>query len=113
MFALGGEELCPGHHLGVLFEQGPTLTFGHASPDTEFDAVVQRIGAAFGDHWAMAANYGRLSLGGAADEQFVGVGLAAASLRNPRDAGFSFGALDHYTVDWGTRDCPARRGPYS
>ena len=47
VLALGGEELRPGHHLGMLLEQGAALTFGHAAPDAELDAVVEGVGAAF------------------------------------------------------------------
>jgi len=49
VFALGGEELSPGVHLGVLLEQHAPLVFGHAAPDTELHLVVERVGVALGD----------------------------------------------------------------
>lgn len=96
----------------MLLEQGAALTLGHSAPDAEFDAVVERIGAAFGDDGAVSADHSGFALRGAADEQLVRVGLAATGLGDPRDAGFGLGALDN-TVYWGARDCPARRGPCS
>ena len=95
MFALGGEELGPGNHLGVLLEQGAALAFGHAAPDAEFDAVVQGVGATFEDHGAVPADDGGLALGGAAYEEFIGIGLAASSLGNPGDTGLGLRALDN------------------
>ncbi len=94
VFALGGEEVGPGNHLGVLLEQGAALAFGHAAPDAELDAVVQGVGAAFEDHRAVPADHCGFALGRAADEQFVGIGLAAASLGNPGDTGLGLCALD-------------------
>ena len=94
MFALGGEELGPGNDLGVLLEQGAALAFGHAAPDAEFDTVVEGVGAAFQDHRTMPTDHGGFALGGAPDEEFVGIGLAAASLGYPGDAGLGLGALD-------------------
>jgi hypothetical protein len=112
MFALGGEEVSPGDHLGVLLQQSATLALGHATPDTELDAVVEGVGATLLDHRAVAADHGRLALCGAANEEFIGIGLAAPCLRDPRDASFRFRAL-YYCVDWGTSYGPARRGPSS
>ena len=57
VFALGGEELGPGNHLGVLLEQGAALAFGHTAPHAEFQ-----------DHRAMSADDGGFALRGAADE---------------------------------------------
>jgi hypothetical protein len=68
VLALGGEELRPGHHLGMLLEQGAALTFGHAAPDAELDAIVEGVGAAFQNHRAVPADHGGFALGGAADE---------------------------------------------
>jgi hypothetical protein len=96
----------------MLLEQGAALTFGHAAPHAELDAVVEGVGATFLDHRAVPADHGRLALCGAANEQFIGIGLAAPCLRDPRDASFRFRAL-YYCVDWGTSYCPARRGPSS
>jgi hypothetical protein len=94
VFALGGEELGPGNHLGVLLEQGAPLTFGHAAPDAEFDAVIQGVGAAFENHGTMPADNGGFSLGGAAYKEFIWIGLAASSLGYPCDTGLGFRAVD-------------------
>jgi hypothetical protein len=80
MFALSGEELGPGNHFRVLFEQRAALPFGHATPHPELDPVVQGVGPALEDHWTMAADYRGFALGGTSHEQFVGIGLAATSL---------------------------------
>lgn len=88
VLTLRGEELGPGHNLGMLFEQGAALTLGHAAPDAELHPIVQRVGTAFGDNGAVPADHGGLALGGAANEQFVRVGLPAAGLRDPRDTRF-------------------------
>jgi hypothetical protein len=94
MFALGGEELGPGNHLGVLLEQCAALAFGHSAPHAEFHPVVEGVGPAFEDHRTMPADDGRFALGGAANEQFVGIRLAATGLGHPRDARLGFGAVD-------------------
>jgi hypothetical protein len=94
MLALSGEELCPGNNLGVLLEERAALPFGHPAPHTELDPVVQRIGAALGDHRAVATDDGRLALGCAADEQLVGIRGSTQCLRNPCDSGLSGSALD-------------------
>ena len=95
MLALGGEELRPGNDLGVLLEQCAALAFGHAAPDAELDAVVQGVGAALRDHRAVPADHRGFALRGAADEQLVGIRLAASGLGNPSDPGFGLGALDN------------------
>ena len=87
MFALGGEEVGPGDHLGVLLEQCPALALGHATPDTELDAIVEGVGAAFEDHRAVPADDCGLALGGSTHEKLIGVCLPAARLRNPRNPG--------------------------
>ena len=94
VLALGGEELGPGNHLGVLLEQGATLTLGHATPHAELHPVVQGVGAALGDHRAVPANDRGLALRGATHEEFIGIRPAAASLGHPRDTGFGFCAMD-------------------
>ena len=94
MFALGGEELGPGDHFGMLLEQGATLAFGHAAPDTEFDAVIEGVGAAFQNHWTVSADHGGFALRGATHKQFIWIGLPAAGLGYPGDAGFGLGTLD-------------------
>lgn len=100
MFALCGKEVGPGNNFGVLLEQGAALTLGHASPHTELHAVVQRIGAALGDHGAVAADDRGLALGGAPHEQFVGISLATPGLRNPGNTGFCLGAVQNGLVRW-------------
>ena len=95
VFALSGEELGPGHNLGVLLEQGAALTFGHAAPDAEFDTVVQGVGAAFEDHRTMSADNGGFALCGAAYEELVGIGLAASRLGYPGDTGLGLRAVDN------------------
>ena len=88
MFALGGEELGPGHYFGVLLEQCPPLPLGHAAPHAELDPVVQRICAALSDNRTVPANHCRLALRGPANEEFVGVSGPTSGLRHPRDARF-------------------------
>ena len=95
MFALGSEELSPRNHLGMLLEQSAALAFGHAAPHAEFDAVIQRVGAAFEDHRTMPTDNGRLALGGAAYEELIGIGLAASGLGHPSDAGLGLRAMDN------------------
>ncbi|GAA3947288.1 hypothetical protein GCM10022231_00130 [Gordonia caeni] len=72
----------------MLAEQRPTLALGHASPDPELDTIVQRIGSALELNWAVTADGGRLSLGGAADEEIVGVCPPTPGLRHPCEASF-------------------------
>jgi hypothetical protein len=52
----------------MLLEQGAALTFGHAAPDAELDAIVEGVGAAFQNHRAVPADHSGFALGGAADE---------------------------------------------
>ena len=85
--APGGEELGPGDHLGVLLEQRPPLAFGHATPNTELDLVVERVGETLGDDGTLPANIGRFPLRRPANEEFVGIGGKTQRLRHPRDAG--------------------------
>ena len=94
MFALGGEEISPGNHLGVLLEQGAALAFGHAAPDAEFDAVVQGVGPALENHRTVPADDGGFALGRAAYKEFIGIGLAASSLGYPGDTGLGLCAVD-------------------
>ncbi|MDT5128083.1 MAG: hypothetical protein QOH54_3727 [Mycobacterium sp.] len=96
----------------MLLEEGAALTFGHAAPYAELDTIVECIGTAFHDDGAVSADNGGFALGGAADEKLVRIGLSAARLGNPSDAGLGFFTLD-YTIDWRSSDCPARRGPCS
>ncbi len=79
----------------MLLEQGTALTFGHTAPDAEFDAIVQCVGAALGDHRAVPADDGGFSLCGPADEQLIRIRLATPRLRNPSDTGFGLGAVQN------------------
>jgi hypothetical protein len=94
VFALSSKELGPGNDLGVLFEKGAALAFGHATPDTEFDAVVEGIGATFQNHRTVTADDGGFALRCAAHEEFIGIGLTATGLGDPSDTGLCFCALD-------------------
>src|SRR5215472_18086426 len=38
------EQLAPGDHVGPAPQQRAALTLGHAAPDAELDAVVERVG---------------------------------------------------------------------
>ena len=87
MLALGGEELRPGLNLGVLLEQGATLTLGHTAPDAELDPVIQGVGTAFSDHRTVTADDGRLALGCPAHEELVGISRPAQGLGYPGDPG--------------------------
>jgi hypothetical protein len=94
VLALGGEEVGPRHHLGVLLEEGTALAFGHPAPDTEFDVVVERIGGALEDHRAAPADHRGFSLGGAGHEQFVWVAGATAGFGHPLGAGLGLLTVD-------------------
>jgi hypothetical protein len=94
VLALGGEEFRPGDDLGVLLEQGATLTLGHAAPDAELDSIVQGVGAAFGHHRTVSTDHRGLTLRGTPNKKFVRVGRAAAGLGNPGNPGLRLGALD-------------------
>lgn len=70
----------------MLLEQGPALTFGHPAPHAELDAVVERIGTAFGDDRTVATDHGGFPLRGAPHEQLVGIGRSTQSFRDPGDS---------------------------
>ena len=78
----------------MLLEKGAALAFGHAAPDAEFDAVIQGVGATFENHGTVPADDGGLALGGAAYEEFIGIGLTATGLGYPSDTRLGFCALD-------------------
>jgi hypothetical protein len=80
VFALSREKLGPRHHLGVLLEERAALPLGHPAPNAELNAVIQRICAAFHDDRTVPTNHGRFALCGAADEKFIGISGATASL---------------------------------
>jgi hypothetical protein len=52
----------------MLLEERAALTFGHAAPYAELDAIVECVGTAFHDDGAVPADDGGFALGGAADE---------------------------------------------
>jgi hypothetical protein len=79
----------------MLLEQCATLPFGHATPHAELDPVVEGVGPAFQDDGTVPADHCGFALRGAPHEQFVGVGLAAAGLRNPSDTSLGLCAVDN------------------
>jgi hypothetical protein len=83
VFALSREVFSPRNHFWVLLEQCAALPFGHPAPDTELDAIVERVGGALGDDGTVPANRGRLALRRAGHEQFVRIGGVTAGLRYP------------------------------
>src|ERR1700739_1585107 len=94
VFALGGEEVGPRHHVGVLLEAGAALTLSHTAPDAELDPVVQRVSAALEDHRTMPADHRGLPLRGAAHEQLIGIGGATAGFGHPCGPGFGLRTVD-------------------
>jgi len=100
MLALSSKKLGPRHHFRVLLQQGAALTFGHASPHTELHAIVQSVSTTLSDHGAVPTDHRGFALRGAADEQFVRVGLATPSMRNPRNTGFSLYTLHNEVGGW-------------
>lgn len=79
----------------MLLEQSAPLTFGHPTPDTEFDAIIKSIGTTFQDHRAVSADNGGLALGGTTDEQLIGISLSASSLGHPGNPGLGLRAVDN------------------
>lgn len=77
------EEISPAGDFWMLAEQGSPLAFGHATPHSEFHSVVEGIGSALEDHWAMAADRDCFALCGSSNEKFFRVDIAAVSLRDP------------------------------
>lgn len=73
----------------MLLEQCATLTFSHATPDTELDPVVQGIGATLRDHRAVPTDHRGFALGSATDEQLIRISGATQALGYPRDPGLS------------------------
>jgi hypothetical protein len=78
----------------VLLEQGAALTFCHAAPDAELDAVVQGVGTAFHHHRAVPADDGGFALSSPPDEQLVGIGRPTQRSGYPGDTGFPVDHLD-------------------
>lgn len=52
----------------MLAQQRSALTFGHASPDPELNAIVECICTTLELDWAMTADRRSLSLGGSANK---------------------------------------------
>lgn len=75
----------PGQHLGVLLEQGAALPLGHATPDSELDAVVQRVSQTIADHRTVPAYHRSFALSSATNEQLVGISGSTHCLGHPRD----------------------------
>ena len=61
----------------MLLEQGPALTFRHAAPHAELDAVIQGVGPALGDHRTVPADDRGLPLSSPANEQLIGITRSA------------------------------------
>lgn len=76
----------------MLLEQGAALPFGQSTPHTELHAVVECIGSTLEDHRAVPADDGGFALGGATNEELIGIGLTTACLRYPGDPRLGFGA---------------------
>ncbi len=70
----------------MLLDQLAALTFGHATPDAEFDLVVERVGEAFGRDGTIATDQGRSVLRRATHEKVVGISRATPRFRNPSEA---------------------------
>src|ERR1700739_2954094 len=94
VFALGGEEVGPRHHVGVLLEEGAAVTLSHTAPDAELDPVVQRVGAALEDHRTLPADRRGFALRGAAHEHLIGIAGATAGLGHPGHPGFGLRTVD-------------------
>ncbi len=70
-------------HVGPAAQQGPPLALGHAAPDAELDAVVERLGQALrADRAAQADGFGSALLG-TPDEQAVRIVVAAGRADPP------------------------------
>lgn len=78
----------------MLLEQRAALTLGHPAPDPELHAVVEGIGAAFGDNRAVPADHCGFALRGTSDEQLVGIGGSAQRFGHPGNTGFPIDPLN-------------------
>lgn len=72
----------------MLAQQRSALTFGHASPDPELNAIVECICTTLELDWAMTADRRSLALGGSTDEQLVRIDLAAPCPGHPGQSCF-------------------------
>lgn len=68
LLTLAFEEFGPGVDVGVLFEESASLTLSHASPDPEFDAIVEGVGAALHEDRAMPTDSCCLALRSTTDK---------------------------------------------
>ncbi len=74
----------------MLTQQRPTLTFGHPSPDSELDTIVEGIRAAFELNGAMPADCRRLALRCTPHEQLVRIHFPASCPGHPCQSCFVF-----------------------
>ena len=77
------QQLAPRRHVGAAAEQRPALALGHATPDAELDAVVQRIGQALGADSAAAADQLGPVLRRALNEELVRISSLARGAGGP------------------------------
>lgn len=80
------EEFGPRVDVGVLLEESASLAFGHPTPHSEFDAVVESVGAALHQDRAVSADCCCLTLRGTSNEKLIRIYFAAARLCYPGDA---------------------------
>lgn len=80
------EEFGPRVDVGVLFEEGASLAFGHPAPHSELDSVVESVGAALHEYRAVSADCCCLALRGTSNEKLIRIYFAASRLRDPGDA---------------------------
>src|SRR5690606_35920719 len=79
----GLERPPPAHHVRVPAQQCPALTLGHATPHSELDAVVERVGQALVPHRAAPADPLGDVLLGPLDEQRVRIPVPACCQARP------------------------------
>src|SRR5690606_3242430 len=87
---LGGlQEIPPGGDVGPPTQERAALPLGHAAPDAELDAVVQRIGQAFGPDRASATDELCPVLGGTLHKKRVRIRTSTGGTGGPiRDPHF-------------------------
>ncbi len=74
----------------MLAQQRPTLAFGHPSPDSELDTIVEGIRAAFELNRAMPTDRCRLTLRCPPHEQLVRIYFPASGPGHPCQSCFVF-----------------------
>ena len=72
----------------MLTQQCTTLTFGHATPHSELDAVIESVGSAFELHRAVAADDCGFPLSRSTNEEFIGILATATRPCHPRQSSF-------------------------